>query len=209
MQQAPASMAAFGLIGAAITLAVQTAATAQGRDTARTSSSSLNAQVLTAAQNGDVPSVAALLEKGAAVDARNEFELTPLIVAADKGNAELVRLLVSHGADLNAKDHTYGKTPLKAAISSWSDLRGNLAPAARKDRADIIEFLLQRGADGGEALPDLIAAGYVDAARSVLSREKIDRTYLNLALATAVRAKQASLLELLKKAGADSVCPRA
>src|SRR5262245_7026985 len=75
----------------------------------------LDGQLVAAAQQGDVARVTALLDQGARVDARNEFELTPLIVAADKGNVQLVRLLVARGADVNLKDHTYGKTALRAA----------------------------------------------------------------------------------------------
>jgi hypothetical protein len=173
----------------------------------RLQSPSLDTQLLTACQNGDLASVAALLAKGAAVNARNEFELTPLIMAADKGNSDLMRLLLSHGADVNAKDHTYGKTPLKAAITSWADLRGDLAPKARKDRADMIELLLEKGADGGDALGELITAGYVDAARRVISRNDVDPVYLKLALASAKRARQTEMTELLIKAGATDPGP--
>jgi ankyrin repeat protein len=171
-------------------------------DTPRLQSPGLNNQLLTAAQQGDVGLVAALLAKGAAVDAQNEFELTPLIIAADKGNADLVRLLVSHGANVNLKDPTYGKTALRAAITSWSDLKGALAPKARTERGEIIELLLEKGANGGEALGELIGGGYLDAARTVIGRGDVPRAYLNVALSSARRVGQADLIALLTKAGA-------
>jgi ankyrin repeat protein len=176
-------------------------------DTPRLQSRGLDDQLLTAAQQGDVRLVADLLAKGAVVDAQNEFELTPLIIAADKGNAELVRLLVSHGANVNLKDHTYGKTALRAAITSWSDLKGALAPKARTERGEIIELLLEKGANGGEALGELIGAGYLDAARKVVARGNVPQTYLNVALSSARRAGEADLIALLTGAGA--VEPRA
>jgi hypothetical protein len=163
--------------------------------------------LIAAAQKEDVAMVTALLAKGASVNAQNEFELTPLIIAADKGNIELVRLLLSHGADVSVKDHTYGKTALRAAISSWNDLRGNLAPKASPGRAAIIELLLGKGADGAEALAELIANGYVEAARGVLEHGGLDRTYLNQALSPARRTGQSDLVELLVKAGAGDPGP--
>lgn len=174
-------------------------------DTPRLQRPGLNARLLIATQNGDVASVSALLAKGAAVDASNEFGVTPLIVAADKGYWELVRLLVSHGGDVNKKDYTYGKTPLKSAIRLGADLGGKMAPKARKDRAEIIDFLLDKGATGGEALAQLIGAGYAHAARRVISRGHVDGTYLNLALASAKQVGEMELIQLLIKAGATEL----
>jgi ankyrin repeat protein len=173
----------------------------------RLQSPSLNSQLIAAAQKEEASTVAALLAKGASVNAQNEFELTPLIIAADKGNIELVRLLVARGADVSVKDHTYGKTALRAAITSWNDLRGSLAPKASRERADIIGLLLSKGADGGEALAEMIANGYVEAARAVMERGGLDRTYLNQALSAARRTGQSDLIEVLTKAGAGDPAP--
>jgi len=170
--------------------------------TLRLQSPNLDNQLLAAAQQGDVTMAGSLLAKGASVDTQNEFGLTPLIIAADKRNGDLIRLLVSHGANVNLKDPTYGKTALRAAITSWADLRGNLAPKASADRGEVIRLLLEKGADGGEALAELVANGYVDGARMVINRGGVDQTYLNQALPAAKRAGQAELTDLLVKAGA-------
>jgi ankyrin repeat protein len=42
------------------------------------------------------------LDRGADVNRRPNFESTPLMVAAYKGHESTVRLLLSHGADVNA-----------------------------------------------------------------------------------------------------------
>ncbi|HEU5101487.1 MAG TPA: ankyrin repeat domain-containing protein, partial [Roseiflexaceae bacterium] len=58
--------------------------------------------------------------------------MTPLHVAATRGQAELARLLLAHGADLSARDERRGLTP-----------RG-LAEAVHDDeiqRAEVIAFL--------------------------------------------------------------------
>ena len=60
-----------------------------------------------AAQKGDVGEVERLLASGALVDARSaalNLFTTPLIVAARHNRFDVVRLLLSHGADINACD---------------------------------------------------------------------------------------------------------
>ena len=55
-----------------------------------------------------------LIEAGADVNAKTigELELTPLQGAAAMGNLDLIRLLVKHQGDLNAKDNVFNYTPL-------------------------------------------------------------------------------------------------
>ena len=55
-------------------------------------SSDLDAQLLAAAVEGNLEEVAALLDWGAHVDAENEMSVTPLYVAAELGNLEMVKL---------------------------------------------------------------------------------------------------------------------
>lgn len=64
---------------------------------------------------GNLEALKALLEKGAAVNAKEPMNGgTPLQVAAFNGHFELVKLLVSKGADVNARDKD-GWTPLSQA----------------------------------------------------------------------------------------------
>lgn len=64
---------------------------------------------------GNLQALKALLDKGAAVDAKEPVNGgTPLQVAAFNGHFELVKLLVSKGADVNARDKD-GWTPLSQA----------------------------------------------------------------------------------------------
>ncbi len=62
--------------------------------------------------NGGSPEIAALLiEWGAETDAvENWYGMTPLHYAAEKGLAELARVLIDHGADLAVTDR-WGRTP--------------------------------------------------------------------------------------------------
>ena len=168
----------------------------------RLQNASLNAQLLEAAGKGDVAAVRALLEQGADVEADNGRGGTPLYVAAEQGRAGVARLLLERGADPNVKDLEWGRTPLRHASLPDSTARG------KAERAEIIKMLLDRGAGSdGDALSDLISGGHTDAARTILSRGKVDPSYLNAALRAAKRANVSDLVETLVKAGATEPGP--
>ena len=163
---------------------------------AHAQSPDLNTQLVDAAQNGDVAAAERLLAKGANVNAGNQWGVTPLISAADRANIPLVTLLLAHRADVNAKDLRYGKTPLKVTAVSWGDDRDKTI------RAGLIDLLLDHGANGGEALPDLISQGYVEGVKRILTAGNVPQPYLNRALASASGAQHAELVALLTSAGA-------
>ena len=75
--------------------------------------------------------VAALLDMGVSVDARNEDGDTPLMHAAVQGNPKIVQLLLAADADVEAQN-PYGITALMEA-AFW----GNV---------EVVELLLQHGA---------------------------------------------------------------
>jgi len=86
-----------------------------------------------AAQKGDVDKVQALLQQNSAlVDARDEFDRTPLHWAVRGVHFELMQLLIEKGADINAKDNAR-ITPLHSVAS-----RGHKQAA---------ELLIEKGAD--------------------------------------------------------------
>ena len=63
---------------------------------------------------GDVEAARVLLDNGADIDAVGEDEETPLLRAILGRKTEMIKFLLSRGADLNPKD-IYGKTALDAA----------------------------------------------------------------------------------------------
>ena len=124
-----------------------------------------------AAQVGDEAIARALLERGAAVDARDpSFGQTALMIAARDGHAAVASVLLDAGADANAQ--TRAEEPPRFIPPSesppglskgvgiiragWPEGRGKRFPsagsktpllyAARDGRLDVVRILLERGA---------------------------------------------------------------
>ena len=129
---------------------------------------------------GSVAVVELLLANGVDVNAVNRHGDTALHKAAGNGHAEVVALLVEHGAKVNVADHDdrYGYTPLHQAAFTGA--------------VGICELLLSHGADV-EALTNLGETALHSAARSgnlelveVLLRHRADVSARNPSGATAL-----------------------
>lgn len=88
--------------------------------------------LFSAAQTGDIETVKSLLDDGMDVNATTKYGATALSFAAEKGNLELVTLLVDRGAELSPQDTFYNATPL-----TWANMNGHKEVAA---------FLKEKGA---------------------------------------------------------------
>ena len=85
-----------------------------------------------AAYAGSLETVQLLVQSGAAVnDAENVFKVTPLIVAAEEGHADVISFLAGHGADLE-----------------WTERAGYtaLTRATMGDHPEVIKALVNAGA---------------------------------------------------------------
>jgi ankyrin repeat protein len=77
----------------------------------------LDVPILAAAYNGNIEAVKQHLAAGTDVDVKGGFaDGTSLHYAAANGHKEIAELLITKGADVNAKDED-GGTPLDVAIS--------------------------------------------------------------------------------------------
>jgi Raf kinase inhibitor-like YbhB/YbcL family protein len=141
-------------------------------------------EVVVAGQIGDAR---ALIAGGADVNVKDKDGVTPLMRAASAGRADMVRLLLTTGADANAT--TSGVTALMMAslggypdairplLAAKADVRARdnqgrtaLMAAASSGSAAAVEALLKSGADvaaedvsGGTALTYAAAEGHEDA----------------------------------------------
>ena len=71
------------------------------------------------ADGGDLDKVGQLLQKGVAVDARDEFGRTPLMWAIE--DLDSVRYLAEQGADVNARDANGETARYNNAVSLWNN----------------------------------------------------------------------------------------
>ncbi|XP_029299077.1 LOW QUALITY PROTEIN: ankyrin repeat and MYND domain-containing protein 2-like [Cottoperca gobio] len=88
---------------------------------------------------GDVQEAAQLLAgEEVRVNCLDEYGMTPLMHAAYKGKADMCRLLLQHGADVNCNQHEYGYTALMfAGLSGRTDITSMMLDAgAETDHAN-------------------------------------------------------------------------
>ncbi len=153
-----------------------------------------------AALRGSTPTVAVLLEHGVPANARNAGGFTPLLSGtAGQADAELVRLLLEHGAWVDDRD-LEGTTALHNA--AW---RGNL---------DVVRYLIEQGASidalmnggGNTALHNAASTGNIEVVRALLdagSQADCRTTWGATPLQWAARQGGEDVVQLLLERGAD------
>ena len=104
-----------------------------------------------AALDGNIEAVKQHLADGTDVNAKNNFESTPLHSASGGGHKEIANLLIAKSADVNARDDV-GQTPLDFA----EEVNEDDSPediAVKKETADLLRK------HGGKTGEELEAAG--------------------------------------------------
>ena len=155
-----------------------------------------------AAREGDIESAEKLLDAGAPIDQQTEYGWTALLTAVNNRNYRLAKLLIDRGANVNLANKG-GWTPLYLATDNRNIEGGDYpVPKADMDHLELIELLLQKGADPNARVKD-----------NTLTRTIFTMQWFYENGATAfVRAAQSSdtaLMKLLVKYGADPRIPTA
>ncbi len=153
-----------------------------------------------ATREGDLESVQTLLDAGADVNQVTEYGWSPLLVAVNNRNYRVANLLVERGADVNLANKG-GWTPLYLATDNRNIEGGDYpVPKADLDHLEIIDLLLQKGADPNTRVKDNTLT------RTIFTMQ----WFLEGGATPFVRASQSSdtaLMKLLLKYGADPRIP--
>lgn len=140
-----------------------------------------------AARSGDRARVAELLDRGLDVDTATRHGVTALGFAADKGQFEIVRLLVERGANVNVADSFYGSRPIDFAL--------------RDSHLDIALYLLQHGSQGAAGVLNAgIRLRNEAAVKAALATGQPDAATLANAAAAAAKSGNAAIAALVKAA---------
>ena len=154
----------------------------------------LNEELLSAARQGDVAAVKALVEKGASIEAKTPYGQTPLYLAAMNGHLEAARFLVDKGAQTDIRD-TFYKAPMLAFV-------------IMRKHYDVAKLLISKGSGPiDETLAGVAGTGNIELIQAVLDKGKPSQSALNKAYESALERKQTPVAELLKKAGAEEPAP--
>ena len=139
-----------------------------------------------AVRAGDEKAVAAALDKGADVNAKNEYGVSAIWIACNKGKKEVIEVLLKRGADPNSRDGIWYQTPLSHSIS----------------RPDNVKLLVAAGAkDIDAALVTAATRGLNTVAPILLASGKASQEALDAALLGASESNK-EMREALTKAGA-------
>mmetsp|Transcript_4992 Transcript_4992/g.6645 ORF Transcript_4992/g.6645 Transcript_4992/m.6645 type:complete len:475 (+) Transcript_4992:1-1425(+) len=150
----------------------------------------------------------------------NENRATPLMIAAGSGDIQTVKLLIEHGADVNAKDCD-GATVLYYSVKyviSVVDLEGSVdqqGKASNENAEVLLHLCLEHGAEVNESdndgiTPLILACGKSCslAVKKLLTVENLNVNQSaedgNTALHYAVTTSNSEIVQLLLHCGANS-----
>ncbi|KAK4163800.1 ankyrin repeat-containing domain protein [Cladorrhinum sp. PSN259] len=153
------------------------------------------AALLYAAKKGYEAVVRLLLEKGAAVEAKDKERQTPLIKAAAEGHGAIIRQLLEKGAAIEAKDKERQTPLIEAAIHGHEAVVRQLLEKGAAIEAKDIDGrtpLMRAAINGHEA----VVRQLLEKGASIEARDKDGRTPL---IEAAIHGHEAIVRQLLEK----------
>ncbi len=146
-------------------------------------------RLLLAVRTGDVVALKATLASGVSVNTKFRYDRMALSFAADRGNAEVVKVLLDAGADVNARDTFYGMDAMSQALN--------------KKHTAIVRMLLEKGASNSEGVLRFgVQENSLELVTASLEKGGLRPDSLTVAVALASKNSRVEMVELLKKHGA-------
>jgi ankyrin repeat protein len=146
-------------------------------------------RLLLAVRTGDVAALKAALASGVNVNTKFRYDRMALSFAADRGNAEVVKVLLDAGADVNARDAFYGMDAMSQALN--------------KKHTAIVRMLLEKGAGNSEGVLRFgVQENSLELVTASLEKGGLRPDSLTAAVALASRNNRTEMVELLRKHGA-------
>jgi len=178
----------------------------------------LDTSLISCVRRGDVDKAAELLQRGANPKAANASGMTALQYAAMTGRIEIMKMLISKGADVNARDQ-FGRTPLLEACGRPNTqavallLEAGATPhpealgfACWLNRSEATALLLKAGLSPDGGIVDAAQGGHVKLLRFLLQKGANVNARSgsgNTALHTAALQGGIEAVTLLLEEGAD------
>lgn len=131
----------------------------------------VDGRLLRAAATGNVEQVAAALDRGAAIDARDARQRTPLLLAASQDHVSVATILVERGADVNAVDDQQDTPFLVTGVTGSVEMLDALLPGRPDTRL--------KNRYGGVAVIPAAERGHAPYVRAVLEKTDIDVNHVN------------------------------
>jgi outer membrane protein assembly factor BamB len=144
-----------------------------------------------AARDGDTDQIKRLLEAGVDVDAVTEFNCGAMYFAANRNQADVIRLLVEAGGDVNLRDTDYNFTPVQMA--AWLG------------HTEATKALIDAGASPSDTIGSCFAAasnGHAETVKLILDELEFAPSQLNALWSTANSGGHQNVCALLVKLGA-------
>lgn len=146
-------------------------------------------RLLLAVRTGDVAALKAALASGVNVNTKFRYDRMALSFAADRGNVEVVKVLLDAGADVNARDTFYGMDAMSQALN--------------KKHTAIVRMLLEEGAGNSEGVLRFgIQENSLELVTASLEKGGLRPDSLTAAVALASKNNRTEMIELLRKHGA-------
>jgi ankyrin repeat protein len=153
------------------------------------SAGELEDRFLLAVRTGEVAALKAVLASGVNVNAKFRYDRMALSSAADRGNPEVVKILLDAGADVNAQDTFYGMSAMSQALN--------------KRHTPIIRMLLEKGAGNSEEVLRFgVQENSLELVMASLEKGGLRPDSLTAAVALASKNNRTEMVDLLRKHGA-------